>query len=733
MNVRAVSTPVVRFGGKTRAANLVHQLLGPVDTYVEPFVGSCAVPLRSLFHYKKVVINDIDSLLVNFWRSVQHAPTEVAYWADYPTSHDDLVARREWLRHVWPDVTNAIRLDPFYCNPMVAGWWVWAVSNSIDLLCFDWPTEGERHQSVRTILAAINIAEEVIAEAGETYKASMPVTHQDCGGQGVQQQREGVRHDNGKYQSSIPVVLGGLGGQGITAQRQGEPWIGHSPANDAAIFDGRRPQIKEHPAEVGVQAQRLGEQWAGYSNANTAIDDNRFDERRPRMSPQISGGGGVTASRKQARPDNNKIDGSIPKIHNGPAGQGVASTRQDARNDGGTVGMYNASRPNIAQGPAGQWVTVQRETSSGPDVQASMPCVNDGPGGRGVQTNSTVVSVKHLDGVEEVSQAIDARRPQIRSEPAAGRGVQTNRGGEEASSGLITSRPTVSPHAAGGLGVNVQRVNDNSGGMGIGAHRGNAVINTSRPHIGNDPGKSQGMAAQRDNARQEASDSQAINTDRPVVSNVHSGLGVNAQRTNARTDGHPLGCHYGQWPEYSDLPSDVLIDQSGEPFTGQRLYPWLNDLCTRMWQWIIVNLPWEKVCNSRAMLSLRRGGASKTGIFLDPPYDAGKEERSRLYSVDSLSVAGQVREWALTPDSKRFDGYAPWYHPRLRIVIAGFAGDWAENDLPDARSYEWHRGAGMENTGTRTKDKERRELVWASPHCLEIQDGKQKDAQMSMF
>ena len=35
-NVRESTTPVVRFGGKSRAARLIWRLLGPVDTYVDP-------------------------------------------------------------------------------------------------------------------------------------------------------------------------------------------------------------------------------------------------------------------------------------------------------------------------------------------------------------------------------------------------------------------------------------------------------------------------------------------------------------------------------------------------------------------------------------------------------------------------------------------------------------------------------------------------------------------------
>ena len=143
-SVRAIVSPVVRFGGKARAAPLVWQALGNPHCFIDPFAGSLAVPLRAPQPLKKVVINDLDDLLVNFWRALQRNPDSVAYWGDYPTSHTDLIARREYLRQQWPHVRRAMKLDPDWYDARLAGWWAWAVSNSIDLLRLEYPSEGSQ-------------------------------------------------------------------------------------------------------------------------------------------------------------------------------------------------------------------------------------------------------------------------------------------------------------------------------------------------------------------------------------------------------------------------------------------------------------------------------------------------------------------------------------------------------------------------------------------------------------
>ena len=68
MTLRA---PFPWFGGKSKVADLVWDRQGDVDNYVEPFAGSLAVLLARPHAPTIETVNDVDGLLVNFWRAVQ--------------------------------------------------------------------------------------------------------------------------------------------------------------------------------------------------------------------------------------------------------------------------------------------------------------------------------------------------------------------------------------------------------------------------------------------------------------------------------------------------------------------------------------------------------------------------------------------------------------------------------------------------------------------------------------
>jgi len=119
-------------GGKSRVADYVWSRLGDVDNYVEPFAGSLAVLLRRPADhfrdgYRVETVNDANSYLVNFWRSVKHAPADVAEWADWPVTEADLHARHKWLMRSAEAAEFRRRFaeDPHYCDAKIAGWWAW--------------------------------------------------------------------------------------------------------------------------------------------------------------------------------------------------------------------------------------------------------------------------------------------------------------------------------------------------------------------------------------------------------------------------------------------------------------------------------------------------------------------------------------------------------------------------------------------------------------------------------
>ncbi len=120
-------------GGKSTVADMVWERLGDVDNFIEPFAGSLAVLLRRpAAHfangYRVETANDANHYIVNFWRCLEQGRfEEVAKYADNPVMEADLHARHRWL--VRSDEAHGWKMqfanDPHYCDPKIAGWWVW--------------------------------------------------------------------------------------------------------------------------------------------------------------------------------------------------------------------------------------------------------------------------------------------------------------------------------------------------------------------------------------------------------------------------------------------------------------------------------------------------------------------------------------------------------------------------------------------------------------------------------
>lgn len=124
-----LKAPFSYFGGKSRIASLVWSRFGKVQNYVEPFFGSGAVLLANPYwpHGWTETVNDADGLLSNFWRALQHAPDEVAYWADWPVNENDLHARHYWLVQRRESLQERLEGDPDFYDAKAAGWWVWGL------------------------------------------------------------------------------------------------------------------------------------------------------------------------------------------------------------------------------------------------------------------------------------------------------------------------------------------------------------------------------------------------------------------------------------------------------------------------------------------------------------------------------------------------------------------------------------------------------------------------------
>lgn len=118
-----LKAPFPWFGGKSQVADIVWQRLGDVDNYVEPFAGSLAVLLgRPTNHIGTIeTVNDMDAYIVNFWRALQHAPGEVAHYANNPVNEVDLTARHIWLVQNKDERLARLQGDPEFYDAKVAG------------------------------------------------------------------------------------------------------------------------------------------------------------------------------------------------------------------------------------------------------------------------------------------------------------------------------------------------------------------------------------------------------------------------------------------------------------------------------------------------------------------------------------------------------------------------------------------------------------------------------------
>lgn len=106
---------------------MVWDRFGNVANYVEPFFGSGAVLLARPHPPGMETINDRDAFLMNFWRAVSQDPKAVAFWADWPVSEADLVARHRWMVSKGAQIVERLKDDPDFCDFRMAGWWVWGL------------------------------------------------------------------------------------------------------------------------------------------------------------------------------------------------------------------------------------------------------------------------------------------------------------------------------------------------------------------------------------------------------------------------------------------------------------------------------------------------------------------------------------------------------------------------------------------------------------------------------
>ena len=200
-------------GGKGKICAEINARLGEdVGTYAEPFCGSMAV-LLSREPARREVVCDTSSLLVNAWRAMAWDPLAMAYWADWPTFHDDLVARRRWLGKWVAENAERVQADADYCDPKAGAWWMWAMSHSIRGI-------ADMGLSSRPSLqASPGAGYGVQTQRGVNDRPYMHGGEGGVGGRGLTAQRSDTR---------IPAMGTEGGPRGVAAQR-GIPAFRHSP------------------------------------------------------------------------------------------------------------------------------------------------------------------------------------------------------------------------------------------------------------------------------------------------------------------------------------------------------------------------------------------------------------------------------------------------------------------------------------------------------------------------
>jgi len=174
------------------------------------------------------------------------------------------------------------------------------------------------------------------------------------------------------------------------------------------------------------------------------------------------------------------------------------------------------------------------------------------------------------------------------------------------------------------------------------------------------------------------------------VAEGNAGMGINRQLPHLGNAGRGIN---------RQLP------HLGDAGRGQFIFEWMTELSLRLREVRVCAGDWSRVCGPSVT---HRHGV--TGVFLDPPYADTASRTYGLYSTDDMTVAHDVRKWAIS-EAK---------NPQMRIVLAGYDG---EHDMPpDWEVVEWKARGGF---GSQDNDEDgtgrvnsQRERLWFSPACV---------------
>lgn len=104
-----------------------------------------------------------------------------------------------------------------------------------------------------------------------------------------------------------------------------------------------------------------------------------------------------------------------------------------------------------------------------------------------------------------------------------------------------------------------------------------------------------------------------------------------------------------------------------------------------------------------------------TSIILDPPYSDTADRANGLYAVDDLSVAYEVRKWAVANGD----------NPKLRIALFGYESEHSYAMPTNWECLAWKAHGGYSNQNRNDNSNKHNERVWFSPHCLKVEKAEQ--------
>jgi len=195
---------------------------------------------------------------------------------------------------------------------------------------------------------------------------------------------------------------------------------------------------------------------------------------------------------------------------------------------------------------------------------------------------------------------------------------------------------------------------------------------------------------------------QGINRQRPHLGDA--GQGINRKRPHLGNAGQGIN---RQLPHLGNAGQGInrQLPHLGNAGRGEYLIQTFQELADRLRNVRVCCGDWTRVMGES--VTSKHG---MTGVFLDPPYADTADRSENLYREDCLSVAHDVREWAIANGD----------NPLLRIALCGYEG---EHEMPSSWAVEaWKAKGGYGSQGETTgRDNAGRERIWFSPHCLRLQ------------